>query len=64
MADTIDIGGGIHLPRQTQKSNIPGGSKLEDVPSNYVIVNDSSLLDSEVEHACVILFDWDTLLYI
>lgn len=40
----------------------PGRKILEDSPTDYIIVNDPSLLGSETEHSCVILFDWKTFI--
>lgn len=57
--------GNVDLPGQ-KIANIdykPGTSSLwgtDALTSNYIVVNDSGLLDSAKENACVILFDWVT----
>ena len=61
MANGVNIGGSLTLPLQPNKGDDrPGVAKLSTAPSNYVVVNDPSLIDAVNEHSCIIVFDWKT----
>ena len=57
--------GNVDLPEQKLKSittDRPGVPYLEDAPTDYILVNDSHLLNPSKDNTCVILFDWETFI--
>lgn len=43
-------------------SDTPGTARFKNAPSNYIVVNDSSLVAEKSERSIIILIDWETFI--